>query len=532
MHRYTRIVCWSSICITALGMLALASPVSLTPQSFEPAWGLVRPLQVRADAASRSVATAAIRYGQMSRAERRAAIDAQWGPGLSTAEKLQIFDTFWQYVDERFAAFQGIDVNWRALRDHYRPEVAAGVSRGRFAGIINHMSLALGESHTQPADLLVNFDTLPVPGVPLLTVAAWTVDTSGTCSTALDDGSALVYSAVPGHPLGLEAGDRVLGYNGRPWRDLYRELLDEELPLWILWWGSSPSSFDHTFVMAATSNWHLFDTMDVAKKNGAIVHMSTSLMPGPVFHGFCSAQMRIPGVPKPAPFRGSVSWGIVDQTRIGYIYVWNWRDPLGAAFEQAVLDLTQNQQVDGLIIDYRFNTGGFLKAPRPGIGALLGHPTATIGFDLRRDPSDHFRMRLLDQPSLYKLDFDPDSNKRIKAVFDKRVAVLVGPGALSAGDFSSLWMADYGKVRIFGKPTSAAFNLPTQPYLGTGTEIPLHPDWFARVAEANAFEVGSPHQYLTHQEFRVDERVWLTPQDVAAGRDTVVEAALRWLTAP
>jgi len=25
--------------------------------------------------------------------------------------------------------------------------------------------------------------------------------------------------------------------------------------------------------------------------------------------------------------------------------------------------------------------------------------------------------------------------------------------------------------------------------------------------------------------------VWLTPQDVAAGRDTVVEAALRWLTA-
>jgi hypothetical protein len=38
-------------------------------------------------------------------------------------------------------------------------------------------------------------------------------DTSGTCSTALADGSALIYSAVPNHPLGLEPGDRVLGYN-------------------------------------------------------------------------------------------------------------------------------------------------------------------------------------------------------------------------------------------------------------------------------------------------------------------------------
>jgi hypothetical protein len=409
--------------------------------------------------------------------------------------------------------------------------VADGVSRGRFAAIINHMSLALAESHTQPADELVHFDTLPVPGVPLLTVAAWTVDTSGTCSTALDDGSALVYSAVPIHPLGLEAGDRVLGYNGRPWRALYRELIEEELPIWILWWGSSPSSFDHTFVMAATSKWHLFDTMDVAKASGGIVHLSTSLMPGPVFHGFCSEQLPIPGVPKPAPFTGSVSWGIVDGTRIGYIYVWNWQDPRGAAFEQAMIDLTVNQRVDGLIIDYRFNTGGFLNAPRPGIGALLGHPTATVGFDIRRDPGNHFRMTLLDRPSLYLLDLNPSSPGLISASFDRPVAVLVGPGAFSAGDFGSLWMTEYKQVRVFGKPTSAAFNLPTQPSLGTGTEIPLHPDWYARVAEANAFEVGSRRSYLTHQEFPVDERVWLTPLDVAAGRDTVVDAALRWLRA-
>jgi Periplasmic protease len=531
MHRPARVGWLSPAFFTVVVILGLASRVRVAPPPPELQWGLLRPLEIRADLA-RLQTPSTVRYGQMSTADRREAIDDVWGPGLSTAEKLRIFDTFWQYVDEHFAAFQGIDVNWTALRDTYRPQVAGGVSRGRFAAIVNHMSLALADSHTLPADLLVNSFTVPVPGVPLLTVGGWIADTSGTCSTALADGSALVYSAVSNHPLGLEPGDRVLGYNGRPWRLLYRQLIAEELPIWIQWWGSSPSSFDHSFVMAAPGNWYLFDTMDIAKKGGQVVHMPTSLMPGPVWHGFCSEQMDVAGVPKPLnEFTHPVSWGTVEGTTIGYIYVWSWavNSDAEAAFEEAILDLTQNQHVDGLIIDIRFNLGGSLNAARRGLAALLAHPTATIGFDIRRDPGDHFRMKTLDQPSLYKLDFDPRSGTRIKTSYDGPIALLVGPGALSAGDFSAFWTTEYNPVRVFGKPTSAAFNLPTQPGLGSGTEIPLHPSWFARVAEANAYAVGSPNTYLSHQEFPINEPVWLTSADVAVGRDTVVEAALRWL---
>jgi hypothetical protein len=64
-------------------------------------------------------------------------------------------------------------------------------------------------------------------------------------------------------------------------------------------------------------------------------------------------------------------------------------------------------------------------------------------------------------------------------------------------------------VRSFGKSTAMAVGLPTQPTLGT--ELDLGPDWFARVAETNAFPVGSPGKYLTHDEFPVDQRVWLRP---------------------
>ena len=117
-------------------------------------------------------------------AEWQAAIDANWGPGLPTARKLEIFDTFWNTIDQYFATFQGIDVDWAALRARYRPEVAAGVSRGRFAAIMNHLSLALRESHTGAFDIRVNFQTPLVPGVPLVNIGPWFFSRFGACATA------------------------------------------------------------------------------------------------------------------------------------------------------------------------------------------------------------------------------------------------------------------------------------------------------------------------------------------------------------
>ena len=68
---------------------------------------------------------------------------------------------------------------------------------------------------------------------------------------------------------------------------------------------------------------------------------------------------------------------------------------------------------------------------------------------------------------------------------------------------------------------------PTQPFLKT--ELNLGPDWFARIAETNTYSVDAPQDFLIHTEFHVDEPVWLTPEDVASGKDTVVLAALHWL---
>jgi hypothetical protein len=469
-------------------------------------------------------------FALMSPAERRAVIDAHWGEGPSTDEKLAMFDTFWNYVDAKFAGFQNLDVDWAAMRARYRPEVAKGVTRGRFAAIINHMSLSLRDSHTIPLDLPVNVFSAPVRGVPLLGVGSWLFDTSGACVTAQEDGSALVYAALLNHPLGLERGDRILGYEGRPWAELYKELLADELPLWPLWWGTSPSSFDHAFVMAAGLNWHLFDTMDILKyRTGQVVHMPTSLMPGPLFMEVCSEQVRVPGVPQPGYFgHDYVRAGIVSGTRIGYVYVWGWLGSAVDDFAAAIDRLTRVERVEGLILDLRFNEGGFLNAPFRSLGLLAPRSTPTFGMFQRKRPGDHLKMRSIAEPGEFRLDDvdDVDDGDREREPFEGPIAVLVGPGSLSAGDFSAVWSTYLPRVRTFGKSTAMATGLPTQPALGTSLD--LGPDWFATVAETNTSLVGA-RDFLIHTEFPVDEPVWLTPDDVAAGRDTVAFAALVWL---
>ena len=259
-------------------------------------------------------------------------IDQTWGSGLPDDTKLQIFDLMWTYVDEEYGAYMNLEVDIDAFRDRYRPEIAAGVSRGRFAAIVNQFAFALKDSHTYFIDRGVNWGTHPWPGVPLFIVGAW-LDNSpvGARLTPMEDGTLLVYRVQPDHVLGLEPGDLVLGYDGVPWRDLYHQLLAAELPIHLQWvCGSTDDSMDHCMMMSAGLNWHLFDTIDIVKYHtGETVHLPTAPLVSQTGRILGNEQLPIPGVEMP-DFWGEdyISWGIVEGTSIGYIYVqsWSWED--------------------------------------------------------------------------------------------------------------------------------------------------------------------------------------------------------------
>ncbi len=446
-------------------------------------------------------------------------IDQTWGPSpLIMSERLGVFDTFWVQADQSFACFQGIDVDWKALKTHYRLEVALGVSRGRFAAIMNHLSRALRESHTNVRDLSVNRQADLKPGVPLFAIGnPGPVTRFGAALTPLADSSLLVYNALPNHPLGLVPGDIVLGYQGIPWKRIYPELLAAELPICAGLWGSSPSSYTHKMLMGCGLNWHLFDTIDVVKyATGDTVHLPVAPLAAATDTIDTYEQMPVPGVLMPR-WGDWVSWGIVDHTHIGYVYVRGWIGNTGQQLRTAVDSLLQVHHVEGLIFDFRTNFGGDMFLGYDGLEQLVAYPTTipTVEFDVRCGLG-HFDMCPASGPDPYVIHGQAASD------FPGPIAVLVGPCAVSAGDQVANLFRFLPRTRFFGKSTATAFNAPAQ------VAFPVT-GWTGLVAVADAHRVGEPGQYLTHDEFPVDEPVWLTPASVARGEDDVVHAALQWM---
>jgi len=447
-------------------------------------------------------------------------IDATWGPSnLLPSQRQALFNDFWLINDWYFACFQDLNVDWDGVHLRYNDEVTSSISRGRFSAILNHMARSLRESHTKAYDTGVN-NTAWDPGVPLMVVGGWGFNSHfGAGLTPMPDKNLLVYQAVAPHPLGLEPGDVVLGYDGRPWADLYQELIEAELPLTGWWWGSSDSTYEHSFLMAGGLNWHLFDTIDVRKRDsGAVVRLATSALDGPAMSLFATEQLPVPGVPMPDTAGGdTVSWGVVQGTQVGYIYVTGWYGNVEQEFHDAIYDLMITQQTTGLIIDFRMNYGGNMFLSNMGLELLFDSDVTTIGFAARCDRFVHAGMcaSSTGPPSAYVIHGDPAT------YYDKPIAVLTGPGALSSGDQVALRFRFHPEARFFGKSTATAFNAPSS--------ITLLSGWSTRYASADAYLVSDPSNYLTHDELEVDCPIWLKPEDVAVGTDTVVQAALDWV---
>lgn len=455
-------------------------------------------------------------------------IDSTWGGGMPAAEQLDFFDRVMEHIETGYGAYHNIGLDLESIRNRYRAEIGSGVSRGRFAAIMNHISLALSDCHTFIIDRQVSWYTPAEPGVPLFVVGAW-LDASrfGASLTVLEDETLLVVRALPGQRLGLEPGDIVLGYDGVPWNMLYRQLLEAELPIQLNWvCGSNEESMHHCMMMSAGLNWHLFDTIDVIKHgNGETLHLPTSPLQNQNGTIYGVEQLPVPGVPMPEYEEGNfVSWGVVQGTDIGYVYVASWDpDPrlqISEQFAEAVRALMYDYDTSGLILDFRINTGGGALTPDDGFALLFDTEVFTVGYALRVEGSeDPYEMYLHPEltPELLKIKGDQGS------FYERPIAVLIGPGTVSAGDLHAQRLLAHPRVRTFGKPSNGGFTLNDNPDYGFR--------WWTSRATGSAYTVDRA-RYLAHTGVPVDFEVWLQPDDVAAGIDTVVEAAISWIQRP
>ena len=322
----------------------------------------------------------------------------------------------------------------------------------------------------------------------------------------------------------MVAGDIVLGYDGIPWRELYKELLTAQLPISLNWvWGSNDKSITHGILSSAGLNWHLFDTIDIVKYNtGDTLHLSTSLLNNQSGTVWGNEQLDVPGVEWPNIFEDDyVSWGIVEGTQIGYIYVTAWTyDPIyqiSQQFYNAIDSLMHHNETIGMIIDFRLNYGGG-GTSNDGFSLLFNTSFNTLNIDVRcGDPNDHFSM--CQHPFLNQYVFRINGNPN--NYYDKPIAILTGPGTVSAGDFESRRLKFHPMAEFFGKFSSGAYCTASYPDLG-------HPDWFFYLSTGNGYVI-SDHQYLAHTELEMDQDVWLTQEGVVNNKDDVVEAAIKWI---
>jgi hypothetical protein len=199
---------------------------------------------------------------------------------------------------------------------------------------------------------------------------------------------------MPNHPLGLQPGDIILGYDGIPWIKLYNELLDDGLPSLGDGGGeATPAGALHRIIMNTGCNWGLFDTIDVKKyPTNEIVHYPTFLLASinpPYF--VSTEQLPVDGVVFPDIQNNKmVSWGIVKGTSIGYIYVWHWWGNSDVLFSQAVDELMHKYQVQGIILDFRMNWGGAPNNANSGFSKLFNFDPLANDMMAKRIPgNDH-----------------------------------------------------------------------------------------------------------------------------------------------
>ncbi len=458
-------------------------------------------------------------------------IDTTWGPGLSWYAHEDIWFTFWLNIDQQFAGFEGLDPDiWQNVWNSYYPEILDTVSRGRLCAMVTHACRLLRDGHTRSYDEDV-VSTALLPGVPLMMVGGWGYDAHfGAGLTVLPDSTLLVYKSVPDHPLGLVPGDLVLGYHGVPWKQLYQELIEAELPLTGWWWGGPESSYTHSFLMAAGLNWHLFDTIDIVEyATGDTLHLPTSSLNGADMPIWATEQMDIDGVPMPDIFQGDLtSWGIIEGTNIGYLYSLGWYPAADSAYIvntwMTALDSLQDYyHVSGIILDFRTNYGTNFSFQKV-INRIFDYNDPVLQVHTRcGDHFDFCRFHYFEYYFHINGTYDPKH-------WDRPIAILTGPGAISGGDFYPMILSRHPWARVFGKPTTGAFGGMNYPTLRTG--------WFQMVGNTNSYLVENPSVHLVRAEFPGGEEfpwvdyvsVWLTREGVAQGRDDVVDSAVAWIS--
>ena len=195
----------------------------------------------------------------------------------------------------------------------------------------------------------------------------------------------------------------------------------------------------------------------------------------------------------------------LDNTRAGVIWFSNWLVPLVRQVDSAV---DAYRGMDGMVLDLRRNSGGVAAM----VGGVAGHFTTrrdTLGINQTRSS----RLVFVANPRR------ATSDGRTVQPFEGPVAILLDELSGSASEIFAAGMRSIGRVRVFGA-TSIGGVLPA-----SWDRLPNGDVLYHAIGEF----ITPSGDHLEGIGVVPDEPVTPTRADLLAGRDPVLNAAMRWI---
>lgn len=413
--------------------------------------------------------------------------------GVDSILALETFDRAWQIVyDTHFdTTFNGVD--WVALRGELRPRAEAAESREALRAVIRDMLERLAQSHFSliPEELVDTLetpsaDTLARPGESGLTV--WLLGDAVVVTAVDSGGPAWVAGVRPGWML-TAIGDETMA-------DLVAAVRESEGRYSD---GARVAGRVMRRLQGAPGAQHRLALQDGRDAAQEVILTLRHNPAEPVKFGnlptfypqFARRRVTEPG----------------SQVTAGVIWFNIWMVPIMRQLDRAVDEF---RDLDGIVIDLRGNGGG-VGAMVMGVAGHFVDDRVSLGAMRGRTTT----LRFAANPRRV------DAAGRPVSPFPGPVAVLIDGATGSASEVFAGGLQAIGRVRVFGD-TSAGAVLPALMDRLPNGDVLYH---------AFADFVTATGELLEGRGVLPDEPVAVTRDDLLAGRDPVLEAAMRWIVA-
>jgi carboxyl-terminal processing protease len=418
-----------------------------------------------------------------------AAVALVCGPAALAADVpkgLETFDAVWTIVrDTHFdRSFNGVD--WEGARAEFRPKAAAAQSPAELRNVLHSMLGRLGQSH---------FSVLPGTAATVNGGAAGGAATPGF-DVRIVGGDVLVTDVEPGTgaaTAGVRPGWQVMAIGVRPVAELLKGLQETPndrirgLEAWRAVQSRlrGPDGSELSVVFEDGTGAAVTKTMARWQQPGQPVTVGN--LPTMYVHVTNTKRQTPAGRP------------------VGVIGFNVWMATVDRPFQLAV---DEHRDASGIVIDLRGNPGGLAGMMMGIAGHFIPEPKS-LGVMTTRDTELKFAVN----PRVVNA-----KGERVK-VYAGPVAILVDGLSASASECFTGGMQALGRVRVFGERTMGAA-LPSQFDKLPNGDVFIH---------ATADFVTADGTRLEGRGVIPEEVVPLRREELLAGRDRALEAALAWI---